>query len=57
MFVELYDSLVEVVEIDGSTVRMNKSAGFAQQVTRFSVSKIDFVAFELQKRGATLSDY
>lgn len=57
-FVDLYDTLVEVVEAEGSTVRMDKSAGFLQQVKCFTemLGEINVVTKELKTRGATLSD-
>lgn len=57
-FVDLYDNLVDVVEEEGSTVIMDMSAWFLQQVKKVfeMLGEIKVVIKELQKRGAILSD-
>lgn len=58
-YVEIYDELIEVVENELATVRMDKTEGFASLVNTFCqmLSEINVVTKDLQTKGSTLSDY
>lgn len=57
-YVEIYNQLLAVVEMEDSTVTMYKNEHFARQVYEFSdmLAEIEVVTKELQRKGAYLSD-